>query len=867
MRNVLQCILAIVCVVTVVLQNITFAIGQAEAVGQVRSASVGKVVFDFETEAEIKCWHDEHKTTISGKTLKRVRKFATSGHYSMEFCTPKWKKGMPQWPAFECVPPVRDWSGYDRLVFDVTNVSPERQMLLMFISDSHTKTRKGLHHRAALEPLSYTQVVVDIADGFRAKGIDSSDINVIHFFTTRPPADMCVYIDRMILLKKGDKLPLPNEGYKRDFIKLQAKALEKLKERIAANKKWVDDIRSKSNFPDWLIREYSNLQRDGVKLLNIVSGGELSMRSVIELPNMIREKISSFERAEGLGNLWQRFSAIAQSARPSGVARSDVIAGFATSMQKILPKQGKLDDEIKIARTISISLAKREKEAFQVVVIPYNSDLSSVSVKVGRLVNDKGVSFEGKNIRAVPMGYVKTKTVPPYGSSYVGWWPDPILDFMKETDVAKGVAQAFWVRVCADAGQQGGVYRGTLTVCEEGKPILQFAMSVRVYDFAVPACSPLPLAITFCPHDHPIAGTKSYQYKWRKEPEYPINIWKKHKRQWAEFLSDYYITFDSLYEYPGWSPYFEMLKELKEEGRLGRFNLGYFSPAPAESSKLKHWREKVIGRIKSRYERAKSDGLIDYAYIYGCDECTSDKFAGLERAAKLLKQAFPDVMVMTTSYDLSYGLESSVKSIDAWCPLIVNYDKNKADKARLAGKQVWWYICCSPHHPYPNMFVEYPAIEGRLLMGAMTAKYRPDGFLYYQISIWNSHRPITSGPFTDWEPRSWSNYNGDGSWTCVGPDGVPLATIRLENFRDGLEDYAYFKELEKDIRLMEGKKGGLSSAEKNWLLEAKSAIAVPGSLVSSLTKYSRNPERVYAWRNHIGELAERYNRLEKSGRE
>jgi len=42
----------------------------------------------------------------------------------------------------------------------------------------------------------------------------------------------------------------------------------------------------------------------------------------------------------------------------------------------------------------------------------------------------------------------------------------------------------------------------------------------------------------------------------------------------------------------------------------------------------------------------------------------------------------------------------------------------------------------------------------------------------------------------------WNIYNGDGAWLCVGPDGTPLATQRLENFRDGLEDFAYVKILE-----------------------------------------------------------------------
>jgi hypothetical protein len=62
--------------------------------------------------------------------------------------------------------------------------------------------------------------------------------------------------------------------------------------------------------------------------------------------------------------------------------------------------------------------------------------------------------------------------------------------------------------------------------------------------------------------------------------------------------------------------------------------------------------------------------------------------------------------------------------------LTPSFDPEKAARARAAGKQVWWYICCAPHHPSANMFIECSAIEGRLLMGAMSAKYRPDGFLY-----------------------------------------------------------------------------------------------------------------------------------------
>ena len=114
-----------------------------------------------------------------------------------------------------------------------------------------------------------------------------------------------------------------------------------------------------------------------------------------------------------------------------------------------------------------------------------------------------------------------------------------------------------------------------------------------------------------------------------------------------------------------------------------------------------------------------------------------------------------------------------------------------------------------------------------------SAKYRPDGFLYYQISIWRPEAPIEAGPFTAWDPVSWTTNHGDGSWTCVGPGGRPLPTIRLENFRDGLEDLACFQALEEAVRRKEAA-GAASEGDKAWLSKAKAALQVPEELVSSV---------------------------------
>ncbi len=62
--------------------------------------------------------------------------------------------------------------------------------------------------------------------------------------------------------------------------------------------------------------------------------------------------------------------------------------------------------------------------------------------------------------------------------------------------------------------------------------------------------------------------------EWRKSADYPPNAWEKHKLQWADFLADYYISYDSLYHQG--MPDFEVLTHLNRQGRLGVINLGYY---------------------------------------------------------------------------------------------------------------------------------------------------------------------------------------------------------------------------------------------------------------------------------------------------
>ena len=567
----------------------------------------------------------------------------------------------------------------------------------------------------------------------------------------------------------------------------------------------------------------------------------------------------------------------------------EVSVGRATSMEMVRPREGFV---VRPVSTFSMRLAKGEKEGLQVLVSS-ESDLEDVKVRVSDLTlrsrRQKGeepavlpkaaidcdvvgyvyAKFKPDSKYTLSYGYCEKTATPP---GYVrkakkakdGWYPDMLLDFLDGVSVKAGDVQGFWVRVNCPEGQKPGLYDGVIEVsgrtADSGAKTESFSMSypfsVRVYGFSVPKESPLPLAISWAPMAHREVDTKEAKEEALKndmDPEGPVALARNRIDEWGEFLADRYITLDCLYTGGPYHPYYrtmeprwQVLKRLRSEGRLGYFNLGYwnyFKTAEGEQ----YWHTNTMPRLRRNYRKAKELGLLDRAYLYGCDEVSVKYLPNIRRCAEMLKKEFPGVPVATTAYDHSFGVGTPASVLDWFTPSTAKYNREKADAARREGRKVGWYICCGPSAPWANAFNQCSPSELRMLMGAQTVRMRPDGFLYYALALWNSKRPVSSGPFTDWNPRSYMDMNGDGCWTAAGPGGKPLSTLRLENFRDGLEDYAYVLELEKRLS---------AHPDAPWADRAKKLIAVPESVMQSMSNFTDDPNAVYAWRDAIAECIE-----------
>lgn len=486
-----------------------------------------------------------------------------------------------------------------------------------------------------------------------------------------------------------------------------------------------------------------------------------------------------------------------------GTLKDGVLLGKASSMEKVRPKAA---FNAEPAEKLHISLAGNESESIQLVVAPFTNDLENVKVELTRKLSCGNASIPVKNVSICPVGFVKTKTpetrwkLPSKPLS--GWWPDPILDFPLQIDVRGKDTQSFWIKVRADSGQHPGLYRSSVRVSVNGRTAADVPLEVQVRGYSLPEGFPLPTLTCS-----------------RQSPEM------------AEFLENHLIMRNNLY---GQEPDFRLIDMAIAKGTLELVNLGWVE-LERDMSKpfnIDAWTAEYMPRLEKSYSEAKKRGILDKCIVYACDELPSEASERFREVIRVIKERLPGAYILTTSFDSRAGEKGhALEHLDATCPTVKRYveEMHTTKKLRANGRKVWWYICKDPEPPFPNAYIECPAIDLRALMGAMTVKWRPDGFLYWGLNVWRKNKPVTSGPYTMWNPISFADYNGDGSWTYPGPDGKLLGSIRLENFRDGLEDYACA-----------------------MLLESLGGNPCPGpDLIRTPVDFSRNPADYIKWRDSM----------------
>jgi len=504
-----------------------------------------------------------------------------------------------------------------------------------------------------------------------------------------------------------------------------------------------------------------------------------------------------------------------------------------------------------LGRTVSIRAAKNEFEPFQIVLTP-SREIKNLRASASDLTGRGVIPREKISIKLVETVPVTMPTSP---DCLPGDYPDPLPPF-EPTSIPAGRNTSLWLTVYVPTDARAGDYIGTVTLEADGIAPVRIPVKLHVWDFALPKVSFLRTAYAYSlkalTRWHGVSGLEAERKtldllnrdfaEHRIAPQEPVQYY-----DWDEEWSGGEVKIDFTEWDAGASKYLPGLNSFRLPGsfmggigRLSRGDSGY--------------REMKTKFLKAFAAHLREKGWLGKGYDYIFDEPDPPEYPMIVEEAKIWHEADPGLKVLLTEAPE----KELIGSVDIWTPVLDAYIEKPCKERQKAGEEVWWYVCCGPLHPYPNNFIDYPAIDPRIFHW-MTWRYGVTGVLYWHTMFWSDNPYTTAMSHSDDGSRKPLG-NGDGRFLYPATRqraetpliAGPVDSIRWEMLREGVEDYDYFYMLRYAVTKAEasGRKDGAVS-------EAKKSLAQVDMLIRSRTDYETHPVKLYAVRKRVGDALEK----------
>ena len=518
----------------------------------------------------------------------------------------------------------------------------------------------------------------------------------------------------------------------------------------------------------------------------------------------------------------------------TGIAAEHEDAGIGMYFTSIMDRVAKDDTATYGTLDYVYRMAKNEIETAE-MIFTSDADKSGLTLEVGELVNENGAKLDF----TVHYGYYYKMTIyyllagKDYNNGRETDYVDPLVPYEGTFDLAKDQSMTFAVRIHTAADSEAGLYKSDVILRDaDGNEIKRAVMRVFVWDFALDDKTACETAfglgygdILEWMGDHDLVKMNSF----------PGEVLAAEYAQWYEYLVDNRI---SPYDLPVGVESAEARKYI-DDPRVTTFCAYGGNGGPTYDETKQNWPS-----IAEMFTRHKDDeNWIKKAYIYSVDEpCSDEQFDFIEEQWRELNRLMPDVpfRIVTplggNSYNSSQGADWAQTVFDStniMCPSSTaftvymtskemresngrfpSYQGNGFTTAFVArdfgqfadrweawrdqGKSAWWYVCIGPQFPFANFFNYYQGNIDRILFWQQYY-FHVDGLLYWDTTFWlmntEGYVPIT---------RRRTSV-GDGLLLYppqlfgLGYEGEPVPSIRLESVRDGIEDFQYFAQLEREL--------------------------------------------------------------------
>ena len=541
-----------------------------------------------------------------------------------------------------------------------------------------------------------------------------------------------------------------------------------------------------------------------------------------------------------------------------------------------------------IRHSIDMACATNEYESFQIAVIPIGKQISAIRLDARDLIQQGGserIASSAWKLHVVD--YVQSSDTYTTGPKVSWTWPDPLMN-ASQAGMEPGYIRNFWAAIYVKPGTPAGQYKGIIEIISDNGETAEILVNLRVFGFELPKASYLYTAINFDPfkwamwyHAEEISKIIPDEEKRSRfnHPAYMnrdmLNLVPEHK--WMElydFLLAYRISPTFIYplllgeETVLW-PFPEHWQYCADRGMntlpLVNVNIDWDKDAwwatPRHAELLKgdkeKYKEMLFKHLDKYYAKAKTLNWTGLTYVYGFDE--SDIYAkdgsahnpAIEDLYGRIKQKYPDLPRGSANpfSDIHYGL------FDIWAPPTHFVDYDQTARRQMLGEQIWPYVCCGPGKPYSNSFLDYPAIDCRVMFWEMR-RANITGFLFYELNYYsgqiNWNKPGPRWPEVPFNAEMFGA-NGSGVMVYPGPDMTPLSSVRLENTRDGIEAYDYLSMLREKVNLIQSGEIRVAAELKS---RAEKALQIKPEITMSFAQHTYNPQLIEKERIEIGTILE-----------
>ncbi len=517
---------------------------------------------------------------------------------------------------------------------------------------------------------------------------------------------------------------------------------------------------------------------------------------------------------------------------------------------------------------VSVELGRNEYQAVQLALRIGAGDTTRVSIAVSPLKGPGGVQLPPVKVERVgyvpvdyPSAYYSTEVADRYRKvprgagatdGWAGWWPDPLAPG-SSVELSTGQTQPIWLTVHAPKLAAPGNYRTEVLLSAGSKDSVRIPLRVQVLPFTLPAQGRLRAIFDFRfgPGGGFGSGADSTE-------DY---------RKWIRFIAEHRLGINEIQPAPNFSYH---------EGKVTMDAAGFDETARLCFDELGM---NVAYTPQFFY-------MFGWAYppkkLFGLEPFTPEWTAALQQAYRLFtdhirQKGWYDRFVYYVSDEPHYQHDFVVEQMKKLCALVHEVDSaipiysstwrhcpawddsldlwgigqygcfpvEEMQRLQRAGKQMW-FTCDG------QMATDTPFLATERLLPYYCFKYGVRGFEFWGLAWW-TYNPWQVGwhqfirQSDEGKKYYWVRYpDGDGYLAYpgkpVGLDG-PASTIRLEQIRQGLQDYDALALL-AELAAKAKEAGRPSAAAERALALARDLVVIPnaGGLLS--TEILPNPDRI-----------------------